>query len=59
MINFYVYLIEKGEIGMDMVSDYYKAEVYARLIIDEFYTMDDVPEEWKEKVQQKLDELTS
>lgn len=58
MVNFYIYYIKNGEITMDRVANYWKAEVYARLIIDGFYTMDDVPEEWKEQVQLKIDELS-
>lgn len=59
MVAFYVYLIEKGETTMAMVVDKYKAEVYARLIIDGFYTIDDVPAEWVDRVNAKLQELQS
>lgn len=57
MVNFYVYYIKKGTITMDRVADACKAEVYARLIIDGFYTMTDVPTEWKDAATAKLQEL--
>jgi hypothetical protein len=59
MAGLYVYLIKKGTITIDQVSNGWKAEVYALLIIDEYYTMDDVPAEWKDAVTAKLQELQS
>lgn len=57
MVDLYVYYIINYGYPVEEVDDYYKAEVYARLIIEEFLTMYDVPEEWKERVEQKLQEL--
>ena len=57
MVNLYVYYIEHGKITIDQVASDWKAEVYARLIIDEYLTMNDVHDEWKEAVEAKLLEL--